>query len=110
MNVQIENRSTIEVPSTMAIIGLPAGLSAQPWQLKELQEKKVFDYYEIKGNNLALYYRGLAPSAKKEIALDLKAEVAGEFESPASCAYLYYNNEYKTWSRPEKITVKNAAL
>ena len=49
----------------MAIIGIPAGLSAQPRQLKELQEKQVFDYYEIKGNNIAVYYRGMALKSGK---------------------------------------------
>ncbi|MBL7933434.1 MAG: hypothetical protein JNL60_16125, partial [Bacteroidia bacterium] len=108
LTASISNRRNVEVPSTMAIIGIPAGLSVQPWQLKELQEKKVFDYYEIKGNNVAFYYRGLAPGAIKEIKLDLKAEIPGEYDAPASSAYLYYTNEFKTWSALEKVTVKKA--
>jgi alpha-2-macroglobulin-like protein len=106
MKIQLKNKTTEEVPSTIAIIGIPAGLSAQAWQLKELQEKHVFDYYEIKGNVVTLYYRGLEASALREINLDLKAEVLGEFESPASCAYLYYTNEFKTWCGSEKVIVK----
>jgi alpha-2-macroglobulin-like protein len=102
----ISNKKSEEVPSTMAIIGIPAGFSVQPWQLKELQEKKVFDYYEIKGNNIAVYYRGLGPKAVKEINLDLKAEMPGEYDAPASSAYLYYTNEFKTWSSVEKVTIK----
>jgi uncharacterized protein YfaS (alpha-2-macroglobulin family) len=78
----------------------------QPWQLKELQEKNVFDYYEMKGNNIAVYYRGMAPSSVKEINLDLKAEMPGSYDAPASSAYLYYTNEYKTWSGMERITIK----
>ena len=70
-----------------------------------MQEKKVFDYYEIKGNNIAIYYRGLGANAIKEINLDLKAEIPGEFEAPASCAYLYYTNEFKTWSLVDQITI-----
>lgn len=102
----ISNKKETEVPSTMAILGIPAGFTAQAWQLKELQEKKVFDYYEIKGNNIAVYYRGLGPKAIKEINLDLKAEMPGEFDAPASSAYLYYTNEYKTWSGTNKVIIK----
>lgn len=102
----IRNKKSTDVPSTMAIIGIPAGFTAQPWQLKELQEKRVFDYYEIKGNNIAIYYRGMGPKAVKEINLDLKAEMPGEYDAPASSAYLYYTNEYKTWAAAEKITIK----
>lgn len=105
MSAVLTNKSTSEIPSTIAIIGIPAGFSVQPWQLKEMQEKKVFDYYEIKGNNIAIYYRGMGPSAVKEINLDLKAEVSGSFDAPASCAYLYYTNEFKTWTSMEKVTI-----
>ncbi len=108
LTATISNKKDIEVPSTMAIIGIPAGFSIQPWQLKELQEKKVFDYYEIKGNNVAVYYRGMAAKAVKEINLDLKAEMPGEYDAPASAAYLYYTNEFKTWSGTNKITIKKA--
>lgn len=108
LTATVTNRKAEEVPSTMAIIGIPAGFTVQPWQLKELQDKKVFDYYEIKGNNIAIYYRGMGPSAVKEINLDLKAEMPGVYDSPASSAYLYYTNEYKTWSSVEKVTIRKS--
>lgn len=104
----ITNKKDAEVPSTMAIIGIPAGFTVQPWQLKELQEKHIVDYYEIKGNNIAVYYRGLAAKAVKEINLDLKAEIPGVYDAPASSAYLYYTNEYKTWSETERVTIKKS--
>ncbi len=102
----ITNRNNKEVPSTMAIIGIPAGFTVQPWQLKELQEKKVFDYYEIKGNNIALYYRGLGPNEVKVVNLDLKAEIPGTYDAPASSAYLYYTNEFRTWTSMSQVTIK----
>lgn len=110
MTATITNKKSEEVPSTMAIIGIPAGFTVQPWQLKELQEKKVFDYYEIVGNNIAVYYRGMDSKAIKTINLDLKAEMPGEYDAPASSAYLYYTNEYKTWSGLEKVTIKKATI
>lgn len=106
MTATITNKMNADVPSAMAIIGIPGGFTVQPWQLKELQEKKVFDYYELKGNNIAIYYRGMAPNSVKEINLDLKAEIPGTFDAPASSAYLYYTNEFKTWSGMDKVAIK----
>lgn len=108
LKANIINRKNQDVPSTMAIIGIPAGFSVQGWQLKELQDKNVFDYYEIKGNNLAIYYRGLPANAVKNIQLDLKAEMPGEYDAPASVAYLYYTNEYKTWTALNRVSIRKA--
>jgi hypothetical protein len=90
---------------TMAILGIPAGFSAQPWQLKQLQEKGIIDFYEVVGNNIACYYRCLAPAEQKQINLDLKAEIPGEYDAPASCAYLYYTNEHKHWAGLNRVFV-----
>ncbi len=109
MGVTLKNKTQDELPSPIAIIGIPAGLSLQPWQLKELQDKKVFDYYEIIGSNLVLYYRGMGPKEERQINLDLKADIPGEYEAPASSAYLYYTNEYKTWDAGGKVVVKKNA-
>jgi uncharacterized protein YfaS (alpha-2-macroglobulin family) len=108
MQATVTNKKSTDVPSTMAIIGIPAGFTVQPWQLKEMQEKHVFDYYEMKGNNIAIYYRGMAPNAVKEINLDLKAEMPGVYDAPASSAYLYYTNEYKTWTGVDKVTIRKS--
>lgn len=104
---KLSNKTDDGVASPMAVIGLPAGLSAQPWQLKEMQEKGVFDYYEIKGSQLVCYYRDLKPGETREINLDLKAEIAGNFEAPASTAYLYYTPEHKFWTALPGIQVTN---
>ena len=110
MTATLTNRENKGIPSTMAIIGIPAGFTVQPWQLKEMQEKKVFDYYEISGNNIAVYYRCMAPNAVKEINLDLKAEMPGEYDAPASSAYLYYTNEYKTWSGMDRVKIVKSKI
>jgi hypothetical protein len=106
LNTTLENHKNEGLPSTMAIIGIPGGMTAQPWQLKELQDKKIIDYYEVMGNNVVFYFRSMAPNEKKEINLDLKAEMPGEYDAPASSAYLYYTNEYKCWSSVDRITIK----
>jgi TonB-dependent SusC/RagA subfamily outer membrane receptor len=97
LNVTLQNTHNEGKPMSVAIIGIPGGLSLQPWQLKELQEKEVFDFYEIIDDNLVVYYREFGPSETKTINLDLKAEVPGEYTGIASSAYLYYMNEHKYW-------------
>jgi hypothetical protein len=87
------------------VIGIPAGLSVQPWQLKELQEKAAFDFYEITDSKLILYYTGIGPNEIKTLNLDLKAEIQGKYTGPASCAYLYYENEHRTWVKGNVISV-----
>lgn len=107
LSATLTNRTKEGQPMTMAILGLPAGLSAQPWQLKEMQEKKVFDFYEITGNNVVCYYRQMTPGEVREINLDLKAEIPGQYTAPASSAYLYYTAEFKDWVGSTPITVTN---
>lgn len=107
LSAELKNRTQEGQPMTMAILGLPAGLSAQPWQLKELQEKKVFDFYEVVGNNVVCYYRQMKPGETREINLDLKAEVPGQYTAPASSAYLYYTAEFKDWTAPPTIEIMN---
>jgi hypothetical protein len=77
----------------------------QPWQLKELQEKGIFDFYEVLGHKLALYYREVGPNATHTINFDLKAEVTGTYESTASCAYLYYADEFKWWVKGSRVKI-----
>jgi len=105
LTTTLANITSGGLPMTIAIVGIPGGLSAQPWQLKELQEKRIVDFYEIIGRHVAFYYRQLFPNEKKEINLDLKAEIPGTYESPASSAYLYYTNEYKSWSSAGNIEI-----
>jgi hypothetical protein len=101
----LTNKTDTGLPMTLAIVGLPAGLSAQPWQLKELQEKKVIDFYEITGSSVVFYYRQMKPSEVKTINLDCKAEIAGIYKAPASRAYLYYTDEFKTWTSLNSLQI-----
>jgi hypothetical protein len=102
----LSNKSGSGLPMTLAVIGLPAGLSAQPWQLKELQEKKVVDFYEVNGSNVVFYYRQMKPGEERIINLDCKAEIAGVYTPAASRAYLYYTNEDKVWTGLKRVVVE----
>ena len=86
-------------------MGIPAGLGIQPWQVKEMQEKNLFDFYEIKDGTVVFYFRQMEAGEVKNIHLDLKADLPGEYEAPASSAYLYYSNDAVVWSKPERVVV-----
>jgi len=106
LTIQLQNTTNEALPNTIARIGIPSGLNLQPWQLKELQEKNTFDYYEIFNGELILHYRGMQAAETKTINLDLKADLAGSYEAPASSAYLYYTNEFISWSKPDVVTIE----
>jgi uncharacterized protein YfaS (alpha-2-macroglobulin family) len=104
MQVTLKHNAYEVLSNPIAVIGIPSGLSLQPWQLRELQEKNVADYIELWNGYIVFYFRELTND--KTINLDLKAEAAGTFEAPASSAYLYYDNEFKSWSLPQKIDIQ----
>jgi hypothetical protein len=106
VRAHVENATSAGQPMTLARIGIPGGLAFQTWQLKELRDKGFIDFYETKPREVVLYWRALAPSAKKDIDLDLLAQVPGTYEAPASSAYLYYTAEDKAWTPPLTVTVE----
>jgi len=105
MKVRVKNVTDKGIPMALARIGLPGGLTFQTWQLKELKDKKLIDFYETRPREVILYFRSLAPNAVKELTLELKAGVTGTFTGPATRAYLYYTAEHKHWADPVRVTV-----
>ncbi len=107
MQVEVQNLEDKIQSMTTAIIGVPAGASVQPWQLKELLEKREVDFYEIFENYLVFYWTELGAKEQKSINLDLKAEVAGKYTAPASSLYLYYNDDQKIWEKGNFVKIKS---
>ena len=90
-----------------AIIGIPAGLKIPEdmKQLKALTERpengrETVSYFEIRGRELILYWRGMAPKQTVDVTIDLIADFPGEFRGPTSRVYLYYGAEHKRWVDP----------
>ncbi|MBL4632252.1 MAG: hypothetical protein JKY56_00165, partial [Kofleriaceae bacterium] len=105
MSVSVKNISDKGQPMTLARVGIPGGLTFQTWQLKELMDKKIIDFYETHEREVVLYFRSMAPNAELEIPLQLIARVPGDYVGPASQAYLYYTNEFRQWSEPNRIHI-----
>jgi hypothetical protein len=115
LNVTVENVSGKGQGMTVAIIGLPAGLSL-PEDMKQLKdyarlrddgkEPGLISFWELKNRELVLYWRDLAPGKKIEVPIDLVCRVPGMYRGPASRAYLYYNADHKCWVEPLGMTIQ----
>ncbi len=105
LDIELANTAAEGQPMTLVRVGIPAGLTPQMWQLKELREKGVFDFYETTPREVIIYYRSLAPNAKKRVRLDLRADIPGKYTGIASCAYPYYSPQHKWWNTPLGATV-----
>lgn len=111
--VTVENVSKRGQGMTVAIVGLPAGVSL-PDDFKQLRDlARVVDgtpgpiaFWELRGRELVLYWRDMAPDAKVELALDVIARIPGRYRGPASRAYLYYDPEAKHWVAPLTASIK----
>src|SRR5690606_19652137 len=71
LEVEVQNTTAEGQPMAMAIVGLPAGLELPTKVLEDLVKQEAFAFWELRGRELALYWRDLAPSAKKTVSLDL---------------------------------------
>jgi alpha-2-macroglobulin-like protein len=106
LRARVENKTQDGLPMTLARVGIPGGLTFQTWQLKELRDKGLIDFYETRPREVILYWRALPPAAKKDIDLDLLATTPGTYEAPATSAYLYYTAEDKAWVAPVKVAIE----
>ncbi len=105
LDVTLENRTDEHLPMTMAIVGLPAGLELPTRVLEDLQRGERFAFWELRGRELALYWREVAPRASEKLTLDLVARIPGRSTGPASRTYLYYTPQQKRWAAPLRIEI-----
>ncbi len=110
----IENKSGKGQGMAVAILGIPAGLQLPEnfAQLKEMARLRdngtkpgKISFFEVRGRELVLYWRDLAPEQKIEVDIDLICRLPGEYRGPASRAYLYYNSDLKFWTDPLSVAV-----
>jgi hypothetical protein len=114
LTATVENKSGKGQGMAVAIIGLPGGLIV-PEDMKQLKEMAalreegtrpgLISAFEIRGRELVLYWRDLAPDQKITVNLDLICRIPGEYRGPASRSYLYYNADRKFWTAPLAVTV-----
>ena len=109
MTATLTNATDKGQPMTIAILGLPGGLTVRADQLEELKEDGTIDYYETHAREVICYWRSLAPGRVVELKLDLVADIPGHYTAPASRAYLYYTAEQKQWTDPVAVEIAKAS-
>ncbi len=110
LDVVVSNRTARAVPMTLARVGLPAGLEPRHDQLRELKKSGAVAFCETRPREVTLYFDGLEASEQKRLALDLVAAIPGTYEGPATCAYLYYGDDRKSWAAPLACRVEAATV
>jgi len=110
----IENVSGKQQGMAVAVIGLPGGLAVPEdfEQLKAYAQTQdggaKISAWELRGRELVLYWRDLAPGAKIDLEIDLVCRLPGRYRGPASRAYLCYDAERKHWIEPLMIQIDPA--
>ena len=90
---------------------------ALPEDLKQLKDhsrapdegRPLVSFFEVRGRELVLYWRALAPEQKVTLNVDLFCEIPGEYRGPASRGYLYYTSDRKHWVEPLAVTIRPGA-
>jgi hypothetical protein len=102
---ELKNTSDKALPMTMLIVGMPGGLEPRIERLQEGVKAGEYAFYEIRGRDVALYFRGLEPHAEKRVVISATAAAPGSYTGPASRAYLYYTPEQKKWAPGVKLDI-----
>jgi hypothetical protein len=105
LRVEVVNLTEEGLPRVVAIVGLPGGLEARVDWLKRLVSDGSVDCWETRGREVVLYWRSIAPRARRALTLSLIGEVPGTYSAPLSRAYLYYNDEDRSWAPPLRARV-----
>ena len=98
LTAEVESGYAVPVTSPLVRLGIPAGLTAQTWQLKKLVERGEIAAFETRPREVILYLDGIDAQSVATFHLDLSADVPGTFTGPASTAYLYYHDAVRDWA------------
>jgi hypothetical protein len=105
LTATLTNRTGRRLPTPMVKLSFPGGFALQSWQIKQWKARRVADFIETKPRQVILYWKSLAPRAKKVLTLDLVARVTGNYTGGASSAYLYYDDHRKFWTQPLLVSI-----
>jgi hypothetical protein len=105
LSASLENVAGKRQGVTVAVMGLPGGVSADEAQLKALQAAGTISAWELRGRELALFWRELAPAARLEVSVNLRCVVPGVYRGPASRAYVDGDGERVFWAAPVAISI-----
>ncbi len=77
------------------------------WQLKAMQDRGQIDYYEVREPYLVIYFETIEAKEAISLDFDLTAIVPGHYQAPSATAYLYYQDDAKSWAPGATVQVEN---
>jgi len=93
-----------ELPSPIALIGIPGGLRPLRAALDDLMAKGRISAWEQTGDLLVLYWTEISERSEG-LSIPCVAEVPGTFTGPPSRLYPYYAPHQRAWSAPLSVTI-----
>lgn len=106
LRVTVTNTTDAPLPSVICIIPLPGGVTARRDKLQQLVKAGTIDFYELRGADVVVYWRGMHEAGQHEFLLDFVAEVPGTYTAAAARAYLYYTDEHVFWAAGAQLQVE----
>lgn len=103
--VTLGNPTQEEVSMPVAVVPVPGGLEPRQDQLKELVDAGRIAAFEVQGQEVVLYWRGLRPGEEVQVPLSVTAAIPGEYTGAASRAYAYYDDLRKGYQPGVKVKV-----
>jgi len=104
-HIKIKNTSKEILPQSVAIISIPTGMNIDPAELQFLTLQKICDFYEIKDNQIYLYWEEMNTGQTVDFKLPFICETSGRFTLTACNVYKYYQPENKTFFLPKPIVI-----
>ncbi|MBT3377462.1 MAG: hypothetical protein HOJ57_03790 [Lentisphaerae bacterium] len=102
---EVRNVSEEALGMTIVKIGVPAGMRPVLRQLEELKDDGKVALFETTPSEVVLYLDDVPPGGRLQTPIRLHADRLGTYSGPASCAYVYYNEESRWWVSPLKVTI-----
>eukprot|EP01029_Cantina_marsupialis_P004543 TRINITY_DN14622_c0_g1_i4.p1 TRINITY_DN14622_c0_g1~~TRINITY_DN14622_c0_g1_i4.p1 ORF type:complete len:381 (+),score=126.12 TRINITY_DN14622_c0_g1_i4:660-1802(+) len=85
LSVTVTNESGKDLGMILAIIGIPGGLELRHDRLRELIDGNEIAFYEVRGRELALYWREMQQDAEYNLLIDVIAKVNTKYTLQMKC-------------------------
>lgn len=106
MILEVSNKSRVSSGQTVCIMPLPTGAQLNPEQLKQLVDNGKIQYYEIRDNELHLYFLDIDPLSKRSIPINIRFSLPGKIVMPVMKTYQYYYPEAAHYSKVRWVDVE----
>lgn len=87
-------------------LGIPPGFEVSPDSFQQLKDQGVIKKYSITGRQVVLYFDHISNGSPLALSFPLQAKYPLRVKTPASVAYLYYEPEVRSTSKPVLLEVE----